>query len=129
MNVELDLITACINKERRAEYELYKRTYSYLMSICFRYVNSKDDASEMLNIGFMKIITNLHKYKPEVPFKMWARRIMINTLIDEFRKKKVRNERIQYVEDYYETVDPAELNPHMQKMEVEQITELSLIHI
>lgn len=56
MNIELDLLTACIKSERKAEYELYKMTYSYLMSVCFRYTNSRDEAEEMLNIGFFKIL-------------------------------------------------------------------------
>jgi RNA polymerase sigma factor (sigma-70 family) len=124
MNVELDLITACINKERRAEYELYKNTYSYLMSVCFRYVNTKEEANEMLNLGFLKILKNLEKYKPEIPFKMWIRRIMINTLIDEYRKKKVQSEHIQYVDTYFETATHTDLNPEMAKLSLEQITDL-----
>ena len=124
MNVELDLITACLNKERRAESELYKITYSYLMSICYRYVNSTEDAKEMLNIGFLKILTHLDKYKPEVPFKFWIRRIMINTLIDEYRKKKIHDERIQYVENYVETADYSELNPVLARMDADQINNL-----
>jgi hypothetical protein len=58
MNIELDLITACINRERRAEYELYKLTYSYLMSICIRYANNKEEAEEALNTGFLKVLVN-----------------------------------------------------------------------
>jgi len=124
MNVELDLITACLNKERRAESELYKITYGYLMSICYRYVNSTEDAKEMLNIGFLKILTNLDKYKPEIPFKFWIRRIMINTLIDEYRKKKIHDERIQYVDNYIETADYSELNPVLARMDADQINSL-----
>jgi RNA polymerase sigma factor (sigma-70 family) len=121
MKVDLDLITACINKERRAESELYKQTYGYLMSICYRYVNSTEEAKEMLNIGFLKILTNMDKYKPEVPFKMWIRRVMINTLIDEYRKKKIHEDRIQYVENYIEAPDFADINPVLARMDVEQI--------
>ena len=88
MNIELELITACINHERKAEYELYKITYSYLMGVCFRYTNSREEAEENLNIGFLKILKNLDKYKPEIPFKVWIRKVMINILIDEFRKEK-----------------------------------------
>lgn len=121
MNIELDLLTACIKSERKAEYELYKMTYSYLMSVCFRYTNSRDEAEEMLNIGFFKILKNLDKYKPEVPFKLWIRRVMINVLIDEFRKKKKHEETIEYVEEYYETGSSADQNEALSKMNVEQI--------
>ncbi len=124
MEISLDLITACIRRERKAEYELYRVTYSYLISICLRYTNSREEAKEMLNIGFLKILYNLEKYKPEVPFKKWIRKVMINTLIDEYRKEKKHNERIEYVENYSETQDYAELNEAMVKMDVDQIHSL-----
>ena len=126
MNVELDLITGCINRERRSEYELYKKCYSYLMSVCFRYTNSREEAEEMLNVGFMKILKNLEKYKPEIPFNTWIRRVMINVLIDEYRKEKKHHENIQYVEEYYETSDYSEQNNVIGKMNMEQIQLLIL---
>ena len=121
MEIEPGLITACIKKERRAEYELYKMTYSYLMGVCFRYTNSRENAEEMLNIGFLKILNNLEKYRPEIPFKSWIRKVMINILIDEFRKEKKHKENIEYVEEYYETRDYADQNAAISKMNVEQI--------
>ncbi len=126
MDIELDLITGCINRERRAEYELYKRSYSYLMSVCFRYTNSREEAEEMLNVGFMKILKNLSKYKPEIPFNTWIRRVMINVLIDEYRKEKKHYETVQYVEEYYETTDYSEQNNVIGKLNMEQIHALIL---
>lgn len=124
MNVELDLITACINRERKAEYELYKMTYSYLMSICFRYTHSREKAEEMLNVGFLKVLKNLDKYRPGVPFKAWIRKVMVNVLIDEYRKEKIHHAHIEYVEEYAENADHSEENNIMQKMNVEQILAL-----
>jgi RNA polymerase sigma factor (sigma-70 family) len=121
MNIELDLITACINRERRAEYELYKLTYSYLMSICIRYTNNKEEAEEVLNTGFLKILRNLTKYRAEIPFKAWIRKVMVNTLIDAYRKEKTRNEQIKYVENYVETSDFSDVNSALTKMNTEQI--------
>lgn len=124
MNIELELLTACINRERRAEYELYKITYSYLMGICFRYTNSREEAEQMLNLGFLKILKNLEKYRPEIPFKVWIRKIMINIIIDEFRKEKRHKENVEYVEEYYDNSNYAEQNNAIAKMNVEQIHEL-----
>jgi RNA polymerase sigma factor (sigma-70 family) len=123
-SVELDLITACIRRERRAEYELYKRSYSYLMLICRRYTNSTEEAKEILNVGFYRILSNLEKYHPEVPFKVWIRQIMVNLLIDEYRKKKKHHERIEYVEEYFETQSHSELNEALVKMNVASINTL-----
>src|SRR3954471_12127407 len=103
MEIQPELIIACINGERKAEYELYKVTYSYLMSICIRYTRNADKAKEVLNMGFLKILTNLDKYNAGVPFKPWIRKVMINTLINEYKKEKIHYENIKYVEEYYET--------------------------
>ncbi|MBL7919791.1 MAG: RNA polymerase sigma factor [Bacteroidia bacterium] len=121
MEIQQKLISDCINRDRRAEYELYKLTFSYLMSICIRYTKNEDRAKEVLNIGFLRIVTNLEKYKPEVPFKAWIRRVMINTLINEFKKEKIHYDNVHYVEDYYETDKYASINDAITKIDVEQI--------
>ena len=78
MKVETEIITACIAKDERAEYELYRLTYSYLMSICLRYSNDREEAREMLNLGFFKILTNLKKYQLETSFKAAATCSVLN---------------------------------------------------
>lgn len=121
MNVQPKLIKDCVNRDRKAEYELYKVTYSYLMSICIRYTRNQDLAKETLNMGFLKILNNLEKYNPEVPFKAWIRKIMINTLIDEYRKHKKQSEVIDFVEEYYENGSYSEQNTAIDKMSASQI--------
>src|ERR1700739_267453 len=124
MNIELDLITACIRKERKAQYELYKETYRYRMSICIRYTQSYEEAQEALNTGFLKILNNLEKYQSHIPFKSWIRRVLINVLIDEYRKQKKHKENIKYVEDFEELPIAGALNDAVAKMDVEEIHKL-----
>lgn len=121
MDIQQKLIDACINGDRKAEYELYKVTYSYLMSICVRYTRNADRAKEVLNIGFLKILTNLSKYNPEIPFKPWVRKVMINTLINEYKKEKIHTSNIQYVEGYHEADNYTEINHAITKIDVDQI--------
>ncbi len=78
--------------DRRAQYQLYQRCFSVLMSVCMRYRRSEEEAASMVNMGFLKIVQNLGKYQEPVPFEAWIRRIMINTLIDDFRKNRKVNE-------------------------------------
>lgn len=84
----------CKKQDRRAQQELYRYCYSQLMSVCSRYEKNEEDARFILNLGFMKIIDHIDKYTEDVPFVAWIRRIMINTVIDEFRKNKKRKETI-----------------------------------
>lgn len=121
MNIQPNLIALCIKQDRKAEYELYKLTYSYLMSICMRYSKDKDTASESLNMGFLKILRNLGTYKPEIPFKAWIRRVMVNTLIDEYRKNVREREKVTYVEEYFDSSDFSDVNEALSRISYNQI--------
>src|SRR4051812_30878897 len=123
MNIQPQLIALCIKQDRKAEYELYKLSYSYLMSICMRYSRDRDSASEALNMGYLKILKNLSTYNPEIPFKAWIRRIMVNTLIDEYRKNKREKEKVTYVEEYFDTSGFSEVNEALSKINCAQIIE------
>lgn len=99
MDVSEKLIKSCINNERKGQKALYELSYSYLMKVSFRYAKSEDEALEYLNIGFCKILQGLEKKPSEMPYKFWARKIIINSIIDEFRKSKKYKENIILSED------------------------------
>lgn len=124
MNIQQKLIDDCINRDRRAEFELYKLSYRYLMSICIRYTRNSEKANEILNMGFLKILTNLDKYKPEAPFKSWIRKVMINTLINEYKKEKKHHETILYVDEIYDTASYSDINEAISKVDSDVIYEL-----
>lgn len=124
MNIQSQLIKDCINRNRRAEYEMYKLLYSFLMSVCYRYTNQKELAEEMLNMGYLKILNNLEKYDHSMPFRAWIRRIMINTLIDEYRKNKSLKSKISYVEEYYDTEEFSETNDALKKLSAAEILQM-----
>lgn len=121
MDVQQKLIDECIGGNRRAEYELYKTVFSYLMSICIRYTRNEMKAKEILNMGFLKIITNLSKYNQQTPFKPWARKVMINTLINEYKREKRHHENIEYVEDYFDNEQYSDINEALVKFDGQQV--------
>lgn len=88
MTVSKELIEQCKDNDRLAQKALYKLCYPVLMAVCARYHRQEADAVHVLNEGFLKIVMNLDKHRPEVPFEAWIRRIMLNTVIDDFRKNK-----------------------------------------
>lgn len=106
MFISKELIQQCIDNDRKAHLELYKACYSFIMRICYRYHTSKDDVLAAHNESFLKIVLNLKSYKAEAPFEVWARRITINTIIDDYRKNKKLKETIEYIDitapDYVE---------------------------
>ena len=96
--IEAKVIRDCINRDRRAEYLLYKQSFPVLVKVCYRYTSNKDDALDFVNRGFLKILNNLDKYDFEHPYEAWIRRIMVNVIIDEFRKNKAYKENVRMTE-------------------------------
>jgi RNA polymerase sigma-70 factor (ECF subfamily) len=94
MIVDQELIKSCIKDDRKAIEQLYKYCFQSLMPLCFRYHRNEEDARSSLNIGFVKIIGALKDVNQDgFNFNGWSKRIMNNTLIDEYRKRKKHMER------------------------------------
>jgi len=74
--------------QRAAQKALYEHYYAYAKSICYQYTSNEQEAVEILNDGFLKILMNIELYDPEFSFKAWLRKIMINKSIDYYRKNK-----------------------------------------
>jgi RNA polymerase sigma factor (sigma-70 family) len=87
LNTLDEIIEGCIAQKRVAQKLLYERYYGKMMAVCQRYANDKQDASLILNNGFLKIFTHLEAFKKSnnPNFNGWAHRIMVNSAIDFYR--------------------------------------------
>lgn len=78
-----------------------------MMAVCRRYTNNEDQAKDILQDGFIKVFRNIQNFNFEGSFEGWVRRIVVNTAIDFFRRKKkdylLMNEN-QSVEDFEESL-------------------------
>lgn len=83
----MQLIADCRAEKRRAQHRLFKLFYGEVMSVCMRYAKDEDEAQDMLSEGFIRLFSNLDKFK-EGSFKAWLRRVVVNTAIDYQRKYK-----------------------------------------
>lgn len=102
------LIQDCIRGDKNSQKALYKHFYSYAMSICLRYSKNAEEATEVMNDGFMKVFTKINKYDINRSFKGWLRKIMINTALDNYR----HNLKHYYNQDI-ETVETAPVNENV----------------
>ena len=75
------------------------------MSICLRYADNRDEASLILNDGFMKIFSFLKQFDLTRPLKPWLRKIMVNTSINHYKEKQrmIQSEEIGQGENESET--------------------------
>lgn len=117
------LIARCVREEPKAQYELYRALHPQMMAICSRYERNKQDAVARMNQGFLKILTNLGKRRPDVPFELWTRRVMINTVIDDFRQQRMRKEQ-ETLDAPMDNTDHAEVNDYLRHMEADAFAAL-----
>lgn len=124
MNISKEILKKCRKNDRKAQYQLYKDCYGVLMSVCLRYERNKDDAEALLNMAFYKILTKLDLYNDNIPFEAWIRRITINTIIDEFRKKK--RDRHNFLEklEGHVPVEVMDYNEADQRFDAEELEQM-----
>ena len=103
--VDEALIQGCIKRDERAEYALYKVLYPLMMGICARYERNPLDAAALLNQGYLKVLNGLASRPPQAPFEAWVRRIVINTVIDRYRREHDRRQHEQLVDTLPATDD------------------------
>lgn len=99
-----DLIEGCIKKDRKSQKELYKLYYGYALRICLRYSRNKNEAVEVVNDGFMKVFMNIQQYHVKQSFNGWLSTIMINTAIDQYRKR-IKQLEMEELQDQHQVED------------------------
>lgn len=82
-----EIIRRCLEGESNAEEMLYKRYFSFAMSVCLRYTKDEGEAMETVNDSYMKVLDKLQEYDESRPFRAWYGKILVNSAIDNYRKR------------------------------------------
>ena len=81
------LIRSCIAGERASQARLYNLYARKMMGVCMWYARNREEAEEILQDGFMRVFTYLHKYAGTGSFEGWIRKIMVNAALFKYRNK------------------------------------------
>jgi RNA polymerase sigma-70 factor (ECF subfamily) len=100
---EQALISGCLQNDPAAQRELYNRYSPKMLSVCYRFAQSREDAEDMLQEGFIKVFTQMHTFQNKGAFEGWIRRIIVHTCINFLKKHKKFNESVDlaYAESVY----------------------------
>jgi RNA polymerase sigma factor (sigma-70 family) len=82
------IIAGCLHNEPSAQRELYNRFSPKMLSVCYRFAQSREDAEDMLQEGFIKVFTQIHTFQNKGAFEGWIRRIVVHTCINFLKKYK-----------------------------------------
>jgi RNA polymerase sigma-70 factor (ECF subfamily) len=81
------IIQGCMKADRKFQELLYKKFSAKMYAVCLRYAGEVNSAQDVLQDGFVKVFTNIEKFRGEGSFEGWVRRIFVNTSLEFIRKK------------------------------------------
>ncbi|MBN2667038.1 MAG: RNA polymerase sigma factor [Bacteroidales bacterium] len=99
---DLELIRRCSEGDPRAQELLYKRYFSFAMSVCIRYNRDQYEAMEIVNDSYMKVLGNIGEFDSSGSFRSWYGRILVNSAIDNYRRNAKHTSYLQ-ISDLEET--------------------------
>ena len=82
---EQEMLMGCLKGRPEMQTALYKKFARTMFGICLRYTRDTMEAEDVLQLGFMKVFTNLHTYQGG-SLEGWMKRIFVRESIDHYRK-------------------------------------------
>jgi RNA polymerase sigma factor (sigma-70 family) len=83
------LIHECSNNNTKAQEQVYRLLAPKLFSVCFKYSRNYEEAQDNLQESFLIIFDKINQYKNSGSFEGWAKRIVINYVLQQYRKQNV----------------------------------------
>lgn len=68
--------------------ELYTQYHTYVSRICFRYVKNREDAEDLTQEIFIKLMDRLETFEGTSQMSTWLYRVAANHCLDALRRKK-----------------------------------------
>ncbi|MNZ99631.1 ECF RNA polymerase sigma factor SigH [compost metagenome] len=115
-----ELIAGCRSGNRKAQQGLYDHFASKMLGVCMRYTKDRDEAEDVLQVGFVRMFEKLHLFKGDGSFEGWLRRIMVNTAIEFYR----RNSRMYPVVDIEEAANESSFDLAISTINAKDILKL-----
>ena len=86
--VHRDIIEGCKKGNQRAQYKLYQLYSKAMFNVCYRMMNKREEAEDLLQDSFADAFHRLQSFRYESSFGYWLKRIVVNNCINELKRKK-----------------------------------------
>ena len=112
MGTEEQILRDIKDGKKEAKRRLYDRYSGMAMSVCMRYMGNRDDAADVLQETFIKVLTRIGEvsYRGEGTLKSWILRVTINEALTALRRKVYFDD----VHDEYDSTTPRWLSNGVQ---------------
>lgn len=73
-----------------------------MFNVSLTYTDDEDEACDILQEGFIKVFGNVNSFKSDGSLEGWVRKIIVNTALEFYRKKKRQKEVLEVYENFIE---------------------------
>ena len=99
------LIEDCKRGSDHARFEIYKLYSKAMFNVCYRIMNNREDAEDLLQEVFLQAFSKLDSFRYESSFGSWLKTITVRTCINAINKRKLD---LVYCDEVYDQRPPEE---------------------
>lgn len=105
------LVKKALQRDPSAEYKLYRRYASKMLSVCRYYIKDLHYAEDVMVMGFTKAFDKLDRFRFEGSFEGWLRKIMVREALEFLRgRQQLRFCELEEVEVHPAVVDESDFD-------------------
>ncbi len=83
------LINECTKNNTKAQEQLYRLLAPKLFAVCLKYSRNYEEAQDNLQESFLVIFDKISQFKNKGSFEGWAKRVVINYTLQQYRNQKI----------------------------------------
>lgn len=96
MELHQEIIELSKSGNPKAQFKLYQLYAKAMFNVCYRFMNNREEAEDMLQEAFTDAFRKLNTFRYDSNFGSWLKRIVINKCINEIKRRKAD---LQFFED------------------------------
>lgn len=83
------LIDGCKEGNTKSQEQIYRLLAPKLFAVCLKYSKSYEEAQDNLQDGFLLIFEKINQFNFKGSFEGWAKRVIINYILQQYRKQNL----------------------------------------
>jgi RNA polymerase sigma factor (sigma-70 family) len=108
------LLHECKKNNTQAQEQLYKLLASKLFAVSLKYSRSYEEAQDNLQESFLLIFDKLKQFNGKGSFEGWAKRLVVNYILQQYRKQGTF---LELVSDQIPNVEDVEIDDESVTMD------------
>lgn len=122
LDINRDIIELSKGRNSQAQFHLYQLYSKAMYNICYRMMNNREEAEDILQEVFTDAFLKIDTFRYESSFGAWLKKIAINKCINALKKRKAELVYTEIIPEQHEETGEMEING-LTAMQVQEAME------